>query len=383
MTKLSIWLTIFVFLCSCSSEPREPRPFVPGELQGIVDTVRGEYGLPGLGVLVRGSDQVSTLVVAGVRREGEDNLIRTSDMWFIGSAAKSMTASLLASFVESGETTFETTLGELFPELATQFDQTASQVSLGQLLNHTSGLKPNPVESAEEFANLMGDIEDPVLQRQKILLEMITQAPMFVPGADFSYSNTGYIIVGAVIERLGGNSYEELLRERVLAPLGITQFGFGQPADHNPDQPWGHRPTDNGLMPIAPNDQDHVNPRLFDPAGNLFISLNDWSLYAQDVLRGRKGNGALFDQVIYERLELTTRGESGYAMGWGVLAENGVPLMLTHNGSDGNWFADIRIYTARDQILLVVTNDGREQDEARAAFKEIRRQFNERYLPFP
>ena len=75
-------------------------------------------------------------------------------------------------------------------------------------------------------------------------------------------------------------------------------------------------------------------------------------------------------------------GESGYSLGWGVLVEDGEPLMLTHNGSDGNWFADIRIYLKKELILLSVSNDGREDSNSRAAAKSIRILFNQRYSPF-
>ena len=80
---------------------------------------------------------------------------------------------------------------------------------------------------------------------------------------------------------------------------------------------------------------------------------------------------------------MPSTGKTGYSMGWGVLVEENVPIMLTHNGSDGSWFADVRVYPETDMILLTVTNDGREDDQAKAAAADIRRGFQARYSPFP
>ena len=93
--------------------------------------------------------------------------------------------------------------------------------------------------------------------------------------------------------------------------------------------------------------------------------------------------GVLLDQALYKKLQMPTGGTTGYSRGWGVLVEDGIPVVLTHSGSDGNWYADVRVYPPTDMLLLVVTNDGREDDQAKAAVADIRRSFNHRYSPAP
>jgi CubicO group peptidase (beta-lactamase class C family) len=362
-------------------------PFDAVELSEIVESVRARYALPGLGVLVQAGNQDPLIAVSGIRKLGGDDRVRESDMWFIGSTAKAMTSALLASFVAEGAVSFESTLFELYPDVSESFSEAAKQITLAHVLSHSAGLLPNPADSPGDLARILGDTTDIVAQRKIILTKAVSGDLLFTPGSDYSYSNTGYIIAGAVIDRLGGKDYETLLAERVLNPLGVSYFGFGQPGasspDHIIDQPWGHRPSLFRLLPVSPEDREHTNPALFNSAGNLYLSLENWAKFVHDQLAGQKGQGALFEQALYESLQMPANGETGYAKGWGVLVEKGSPVMLTHSGGDGNWYADVRAYPPTDLILLIVTNDGRDEDEAKAAVTDIRRRFNSRYSPAP
>ena len=394
MFNRSIIAGFLVLLCACtdSSEDAEAPgasgsgPYSAAELSEVVNYQREKHGLPAFGVLIQTGDAAPMIAVAGVRKLGDDTPVARSDMWLIGSTAKAMTATLLATYVRDETISFETTLYELFPEFADSFTEDAKQITVEHILSHVAGLKPNPGETLEDLQEMFGDIDDPTQQRLKILATAVSEELLFAPGSDFSYSNIGYLIAGAVIERIGGKDYETLLAERVFTPLGITDFGFGQPALNDGDeihQPWGHRPTDDGLVPVAPGDARQVNPQAYNPAGNLHISLEAWAVFARDHVKGRSGEGVILGQAITEKLDMPKSGKNGYAMGWGVLVENGLPIMLTHNGSDGNWFADIRVYPYTDLILLMVTNDGREDGEAKEATKAFRRGFSKRYAPYP
>lgn len=395
MKKYISTICIGCLLVSCSDDSRTPaiqeaaelRPFDSIELAELVETTREKYGLPAVGVLIQKGEEKPLVAVSGVRKRGSDEKAGESDLWFIGSAAKSMTATLLATFVEDGSVDFATTLIDIFPDYADLFTERTRKITVAHLLSHSAGLRPNPAKSQDELAELLGDTRDVGEQRAKVLANALAKDLLFVPGSDYAYSNTGYILAASVIERIGGKDFETLLAERVLGPLGISNFGFGHPGSVNEqgslNQPWGHRRSIFRLIPVAPNDLEHINPPIFNSAGNLYIGLVDWSVFVRDQLRGRAGHGALFDKALYERLQLPEDGETGYSLGWGVLVEDGMPVMLTHNGSDGSWFADVRAYPPTDVILLFVTNDGREDDEAKEAAANIRRTFSNRYDPTP
>jgi len=388
-----LFVFLLLFLCACSDVPdplttlpaKSVKGYESNELDKLVSTVREKYGLPALGVLIAQGGNTPLVAMNGARILDGNQVVSESDMWFLGSTAKAMTATLIATFVNSGELTFESTLFEIFPEYAASFTDETRLITVEHLLSHSAGLKPNPANDVEEMERIFGQSKDVVEQRKLVLKKAILEKLQFLPGSDTSYSNTGYILAGAVIDRVGGEDYEALLVQKVFKPLNISRFGFGQPGTHlnTPDQPWGHRSTFFGLEPVAPDDAQYINPPLFNPAGNLYLSLRDWAKFVQDALSGSRGKGTLFDQALYMRLQTPADKKSGYAMGWGALLESGMPIMLTHNGSDGNWFAEVRAYPYSNLILLVVTNDGREDDDAKAAAADIRRDFMQHYSPYP
>jgi CubicO group peptidase (beta-lactamase class C family) len=102
-------------------------------------------------------------------------------------------------------------------------------------------------------------------------------------------------------------------------------------------------------------------------------------LFAQDQLEGAHGRGKLLKAETYRKLQTPVTGN--YALGWGVrLGPDGVPLLLTHSGSNGYWLADIRIMPRHDMIFLVVMNAGNEAAEQ--AVKDIGKPLKDRLKPF-
>jgi CubicO group peptidase (beta-lactamase class C family) len=233
-------------------------------------------------------------------------------------------------------------------------------VTILQLLSHTSGL-PALTDDKDLPAFLAALKVSPDLraQRASVAATYLALAPASKAG-EFEYSNLGYIIAGAIVEAKTGKPWEQLLDEQIFKPLGIADAGFGLPGTPGRvDQPQGHNSSANGLVPFDPGNPDGDNPLALGPAGTINITLKDWMLFAQDHLDGIRGRGRLLKSETYRRLH--TPVSDVYALGWGVkLGPDGVPLLLTHSGSNGFWLADIRIMPRKNLIVLFVTNAGNE-----------------------
>jgi CubicO group peptidase (beta-lactamase class C family) len=149
--------------------------------------------------------------------------------------------------------------------------------------------------------------------------------------------------------------------------LGITQAGFGAPGRSGRfDQPQGHRATADGPAPLDPADRASDNPPALGPAGTINMALRDWLLFAQDQLDGVHGRGKLLKAETYRQLQTPVTND--YALGWGVrLGPDGAPLLLAHAGSNGFWFAEVRILPRHGMIFLVATNVGGEAATQSAA----------------
>jgi len=153
----------------------------------------------------------------GVRNLNGDLPLRAKDHMRIASAAKAFSGAVALSLVSEGELSLNDTIGELLPELPEAW----SEVTLRQLLNHTSGIP--------DFSL--------ALEFQKALLASLTKAPppeellsfvededlLFDPGSEYHYSNSDNIVVGLMVEAATGKSYEDQLRERVYKPLGLRK----------------------------------------------------------------------------------------------------------------------------------------------------------------
>lgn len=319
-------------------------------------TLRAETQLPAVGLLVQ-KDGVSVAELAeGLRASGHPETVTTQDRWHIGSCTKAFTATMIARLVDQDRLRFEDTLAGSLPQLAREMDPAYRSVTILQLLSHTAGLPP-VTDDAEvpDFMAAIGSAEGVQAQRAAIARAYLVRPPASKVG-EFKYSNLGYILAGAIAEARTGKSWEELVREQVFVPLGITQAGFGAPGRAGAvAQPFGHRGEAGRRVALDPGDPESDNPPALGPAGTINITLRDWLRFAQDQLDGAHGRGRLLKPATYRRLQTPVVGY--YALGWGVkLGPDGVPLVLTHNGSNGYWFADIRILPEENVIVLIAAN---------------------------
>src|SRR5258708_40124375 len=153
--------------------------------------------------------------------------------------------------VDEGKLSWHSTIGEVFPELQGAIRSGWGNVTLDQLLTHRSGAPDHP--PVELWAEALEQKGTPTEQRLAILRGTVCQPPEAPHGKKFIYSNEGYAIAGAMIERVTGSSWEALMRERLFEPLGMTSAGFGAPAaEGRVNQPWGPLGEVGELRPVPP-----------------------------------------------------------------------------------------------------------------------------------
>lgn len=357
--------------------------FADAQLQQFVDQAvtqtRDAAGLPATAALVQIKGRIEAQSAVGRRTLGQPQTVTTADRWHIGSDTKAMTATLIARMVERGQLRFDATLAQLFPGVAASMNAQFQGVTLRQLLNHTAGL-PALTDPREirAFDQIIGTRKGVRAQRAMVVAYYLRQPPASTVG-EFAYSNLGYVIAGAIVESVSGETWEETLREEVWKPLGIVNAGFGAPGKRKKyDQPLGHLLTEGTLTGLDAGDPDSDNPPAVGPAGTVNIALSDWMLFAQDQLDGLHGHGKLLKPETYKLLHTPVKNR--YAMGWGVLTEpNGDVSLLAHIGSNGYWVADLRILPKEDVISIVVTNAG--GDKAEKAIRDLSKTITDRIAP--
>jgi D-alanyl-D-alanine carboxypeptidase len=349
-------------------------------LEQTLAAAREKDHLPAVAALIQIDGKIVAEAALGDRALGHPEVVTINDRWHIGSDTKAFTATMIARLVEQGVMRFEDTLADSFPALAKKMDPAHRDITVTQLLSHTAGLPPlTDDKELPEFTAVLKSVDGVKAQRAAIARKYLMMPPASKAG-EFKYSNLGFIIAGAIAEARTGKTWEELIREQVFTPLGIHEAGFGAPGTPGKfDQPCGHNEVKGKLAPLDPAKPEADNPPALGPAGTINITLKDWARFSQDQLDGAHGHGKLLKPDTYRKLHtpLTTN----YALGWGVkLGADGVPELLTHDGSNGYWVADVRIMPKHNMIFLVVTNAG--NDAANQAIRDIGKPLKERLKPF-
>ena len=354
------WLIFALLLAGGSAQADAP-------LQSFVETTltdaRTKAGVPAVAALIQIDGKVEAQVAVGIRGVGSSKPVTLQDLWHLGSDAKAMTATLIARLVEQGFLKYDESMAKIFPGIAARMSPAMHDVTVAQLLTHTSGLPSLATpEQMPAFLAVIGAERGIRSQRAAIVMHYLSRKPTTKVG-EFSYSNVGYAILGAVAEERTGQTWEDLIRNEVWRPLGIRSGGFGPPGKSGRfDQPLGHELRDGKWVPMDPESRDSDNPPAIAPAGTVHMTLGDWLLFVQDQLDGERGQGKLLKPESYKRLH--TPVTKNYAMGWGVVrAPDGSIAALGHTGSNGYWVADVRIFPKRNLILLITLNAGGEVAE--------------------
>jgi CubicO group peptidase (beta-lactamase class C family) len=150
---------------------------------------------------------------------GANNTVHTK--FRIGSLSKQFTAACILLLQERGRLNVHDTISRYLPGLPA----TWQAISVHQLLTHTSGI-PN-YTSRPEFSRIKRTGATP-----QQMIDLVADKPLdFTPGTNWSYSNTGYILLGMIIERTSGMSYNEFLKKHILDPLGMANSGYDRATD--------------------------------------------------------------------------------------------------------------------------------------------------------
>ena len=200
------------FLLTCATSP--PYDAIPAavtqesgdtDLAELLNSIRVEERLPGLAAAIIIDSKLHSSAAVGVRESGTDNWLTVNDKFLIGSCAKAFTATTAAILVEEGRLSWQTTIRDAFPNLNMLPEY--ENITIQQLLSHRAGLPKNLKEGVTwntdyGFDKKRGSTPE-ILRLQ--YLEQTVQSKLISPrGQVIHYSNSGYILAGAILEKIAG-----------------------------------------------------------------------------------------------------------------------------------------------------------------------------------
>ncbi|MFE2107432.1 serine hydrolase domain-containing protein [Kitasatospora sp. NPDC059463] len=321
-------------------------PELQAQLDEAIQQVMQQAGIPGVqvGLWIRG--QGSYLRAFGVADKETGAPMTEQLNMRIGSETKTFTATAVLQLVDEG-------LIGLDDPIATYLDGVpcGEDIRVRDLLDMRSGLFPYSED--DDFVNAFLDDPDRVFTPEELLAYGYRHENEFAPGSRFQYSNSNYILLGLLVERVSGRSLEEFVHDRITAPSGLRHTLF--PRGTELPEPYAHGYTDQ-TPTGAVADSTHWNPSWAWAAGALVSDLRDLRHWAEDLVAGT----LLSPGTQAQRLDVLPTGIPGAGYGLGIFDING---WIGHNGSlPGYESLTIRLPEECATLVVLLNTDIMSQD---------------------
>ena len=258
----------------------------------------------------------------------------------LGSITKQFTSMLIMQQVQKGTIRLDAPVVTYLPGYPAPQGE---KVTIRHLLTHTSGI-PNYTD----FINIRADRKSYTLEQ---LVGTFSGKPLdFEPGTHWKYSNSGYVLLGAVLEKVSGTSYERLLASNILQPLGMKNTGY----DHGEE-----------ILPKRATGYERIGRLVNSPFIDMSVPFSAGALYStvQDLLIWDR---ALYtDKLLPDSLKKVsfTPVLNNYAFGWGVQKQplgisSDSTLFIFHGGGINGFNTIIVRIPARQQLIVLLNNTG-------------------------
>jgi CubicO group peptidase (beta-lactamase class C family) len=315
---------------------------VATKIDADVRAVLRRFAAPGAAVMVIQNGHVALVETFGTRDVERRLAVQPDTLFEIGSITKQLTAASILQLQEAGKLQIDRPLSDYLPDAPH-----AKEVTLRQLLTHTSGLHDyldGPPEEIDPLASR------PIAYRD--LIARVASAPLdFPPGSQWSYSNTGYLLLGKVIETVSGETYKDYLQRHFLGPLQMRDTFTTGDEGRLANLAIGYRHVD-GKLERAPI----IDPSWGGAAGFLVAPLSDLAKWDEALRGGKVVSPGSYKQMTTP-FTMTNGQSAGYGLALFVDSAYGQPRIGHTGGTNGSTAAD-EYFPQQDVRILAFTNLG-------------------------
>lgn len=325
--KLVLW-TALGFFCALPSSFAA----TAADLDQIVSSFQRSKGFMGSVLVVENG---RTLLSKGYGQENirQGKLNQAGTKFLIGSLTKQFTATLVMKLVEEGKLNLDAPISTYLPSYPQGW-----RIKVRHLLSHTSGI-PDFVRFPEfERRRLSPTTLD------KAILFFKDRPLEFTPGSKFNYSNSGYVLLGKLIEVASGKSYEEFLKQTILVPAGLQYTGLDSGDRNAPGMAMGYVRSFGGRMKEAPK----THPSWAHAAGAMYSTVEDLDRWNEALNGGRVVSRASVEKMHTANLD-------NYGFGWQVEPIAGHPA-VDHSGSIDGFSGQLTYFPGERVSIAVLSN---------------------------
>lgn len=317
-------LALLLLLAGCDNGLDSTPPKTQLELlRDMLDEVVTEFDAPGASMAIQCGDGTLFSLSTGFADRENEIPLETDHYFRVGSATKTFTAKAALLLYQDGHFQLDDSVESLLPDLEEFSSLHGSGITVRMLMNHTSGLADYVgVPYGDTYLFYMM-IDDPLRawRPEELVKVSVDYGLQSVPGEAFSYSNTNYILLGLIIEKLSGKSYEAFVKKRLIDPLGLEHTFVPESEAFSGDYAHGYfeKDSDGKLY-----DYSAQSPTSVWSAGNIVSTVTDLLIWLESLIGGE----LLSEEIRDEQFDFEVA--DGFGYGLGVASMDGA---LGHNGT--------------------------------------------------
>ena len=332
---MAIFVAMALGMASPAVASPEP-PAIAAQIDAYADKVMRAEQIPGMAVAVIRDGEVLIAKGYGVATVEHDVRVTADTIFQLGSVGKMFTAAAVMTQVEAGKLRLDDPIAKFFPGAPARWQD----ITVRHLLTHTSGIP----DAGPDF-DYRADYSDDELVKVAAGLPHA-----FDPGKRWSYSNTGYQLLGILVKRASGRFYIDVLHSEVFEPLGMATARGISEEDIVLNRASGYKLVDGKLK-----NQDWVSPSMNSTAdGSLYASLNDMIAWAKGVEQGQLLGDAGW-KAVYSPVQLSSGKPYPYGFGWNIGAAAGQPH-YHHGGAWQGFRTHYSRYLHGKMSVIILTN---------------------------
>ena len=323
---------------------------VQARIESNLGAEMGKQEIPALGVAILG-EQEQIEIAFGTKGPRREELITVDAQFRIGSVTKIYTAVLILSLVEEKRLRLDQRVSGWFPELPE-----AERITIRHLLHHRSGVE----DYTSSLFSALGTMLRPnrIWEREQLLRRILRGSPEFEPGEEYSYSNSNYVLLGLIAERVTGESFPALLNRYIAEPLGLSETYLAPMTGS--DHEGVLTGYDYDILPLGNHRVESDNkawPSWAFAAGGMVSTPEEMALFLSALFEGRLLNRSTLEQMTdYLEVQEEQLPEMiGYGLGLRVLELQG-ELLYGHTGTTPGFGALLFYWPAESITVAIAAN---------------------------
>jgi CubicO group peptidase (beta-lactamase class C family) len=330
---------------AATSSPLHAQPAGPGSarlaarIDSIVQAEVLARGVSSVQIVITRGDEVLLDRAWGIADAAAQRPADAATTYRLGSMAKQFTAALVLRLVDGGRLSLNDSIGRYLAGLKPEWNG----LTIEQLLNHTSGV-PRDYRQMSRAA-------EPLPVDSLIAMAARSQAPTAPAGTTFIYSNTGYMLLGALVEKLHGKSYREVLRDEIARPLGLASLGWCGDTEAGKGAAKGYYRAPDGTTGTAP----YIHPSQMLGSGGICSNAGDVARWNRALHGGRVLSAASYAAMITPHGVAASRSVP-YGLGVYVRETPGGGTVIVHDGLTPGYVAENVWYPAEFLSVTMLTN---------------------------